>query len=298
MLACALWAGSSVAAKVALSSSSTIPPGKVGPFLLAAVRFGLAGALLFAFCRWRGYWRPIPSRDRRAFVALGTFGIAFTYGVFYGGIRFTTATETTLLVAAEPVLIALLARAVLGERMRATQISGMLVGLAGVYLIVMRGLTPTLQGTAVANAVVTGALVFEALSSVIGKRLTQSYPGLQVAALGMLIGAAVLLPFAVHETIAHHVGLPGPVEVLAIVYLTLVCSALCYGIWYLLLPRFSLSSMAAFLFIQPVLGPVYGYLLLGERMGIWTILGGGLVMLGVWLVAAYTENGQSRGRTT
>jgi len=67
-------------------------------------------------------------------------------------------------------------------------------------------------------------------------------------------------------------------------YLTLICSALCYGVWYALLSRHTVSSMAAFLFIQPLMGPVLSYVLLKETLGGWSILGGLLVILGVALV--------------
>ncbi len=70
----------------------------------------------------------------------------------------------------------------------------------------------------------------------------------------------------------------------AVAYLTLICSALCYGVWYALLSRHTVSSMAAFLFIQPLMGPVLSYVLLKETLGGWSILGGLLVILGVALV--------------
>ncbi len=283
-LACVLWAGSSIAAKVALGSGSGPSEAKLGPFTLAAVRFGVAGMLLYLFIILRGEWRPVAPSDRRGFLLLGTFGIAMTYAVFYGGMRYTTATETTLLVAAEPVLIAAIARAVLNERLHVTQTAGLLAGFAGVYLIVVRGWMPRIEGSVLANGVVTGALVFEAYSSVVGKRLTSRYPGLMVACLGMLLGAAVLSPFAIAECVTRHAGAPGPREWLAVAYLTIVCSAVCYGIWYSLLRRYPVSSMAAFLFIQPLMGPVFGYIFLNEVLGLWSIAGAVLVMLGVWLV--------------
>lgn len=297
-LACVLWAGSSVAAKVALPQGGEPAAGKVGPYTLATVRFGLAGLILLVFVVLRREWRPVPVSDQGRFVALGMFGIALTYAVFYGGMQYTTATETTLLVAAEPVLIAVLARIVLGERMKASQVGGMCFGLTGVYLIVMRGWLPTLEGTVLANGVVTLALVFESLSSVIGKGLTRSYPGLQVATLGMLTGAGTLFPFAVWENLAGRSHMPGFSETIAIGYLTLICSALCYGIWYALLKRHTLSSMAGFLFIQPVLGPVFGYILLGERIGVWTVLGAVLVVLGVWFVAGHAGKSEAQPVST
>jgi len=196
---CVFWAGSSVAAKIALGDGGAAGQGKIGPFTLASLRFGAAGLLLVLLLRTRHELVPIARDDLLRFVLLGALGIAITYAVMYGGLLYTTATETTLLFGAEPVLIALLARLVLGEHLRSAQSVGMMLGLIGVYLVVFRGLAPRFEGTIVANAIVSGSMLFEAYASVLGKRLTGRYPGLMVAAIEMLVGSVLLVPFAVRE---------------------------------------------------------------------------------------------------
>lgn len=284
-LACVLWAGSAIAAKVALGDGSDESPAKIGPLLLACVRFAGAGLLLMLYLRARHALVPVERSDRRRLVALGAFGIAATYAVFYGGMRYTSATETTFLVAAEPILIALLARVLLRERLSRLQGLGMAAGLAGVYVIVFRGIVPTFEGTVAANTVVTLALVFESYASILGKDLVRRYDGLSVAAYGMVIGSVCLLPLAIWEASMRVAWRPGWPEIAAVVYLTVLCSALAYGIWYSLLRRHSVSSMAGFLYIQPVLGPVFAYLLLGERMSVWTFVGAAATLAGVSLIA-------------
>ena len=293
-LACVLWAGSAIAAKIALGDGSDSDPSKIGPLQLAFVRFAVAGLLLLVYLRSRGALTAVSKPDRRRLVALGAFGIAATYAVFYGGMRYTSATETTFLVAAEPILIALLARLLLGERLARLQGIGMAAGLAGVYVIVFRGVVPSIEGTVAANAVVTLALVFESYASIIGKDLAKRYDGLTVAAYGMLIGSACLLPLAAWETWVRASWRPGWQELAAIAYLTVLCSALAYGIWYSLLRAHSVSSMAGFLYIQPVLGPVIAYLMLGERMSVWTFAGAAATLIGVWLIAV---SPQGRAKT-
>lgn len=282
-LACVLWSAASVAAKIALGDGGA-RPGKLDPFVLAAIRFLGGGGVLWATARLRGEWVGVSRKDRLRFVVLGVMGIAVTYALFYGGLVHTTATDTTLLVAAEPVLIALIARVVLREAMGGLRMAGMAAGLAGVWLIVMKGLVPRFEGTVAANMVVTAALLFEAMSSIIGKQLSRAYPALMIAALGMLVGGAALLPFAVYRAAGRVMAMPGWPEIAAVAYLTLVCSALCYGIWYTLLRRYTVSSMAGFLFIQPVMGPILGYVMLGERLGLSSLAGGLLVVLGVSLI--------------
>ncbi|MGC8667045.1 MAG: DMT family transporter [Chthonomonadales bacterium] len=280
-----LWAASAIAAKAALGSGAPNSHG-VGPWTLGVCRFAPAALVFLLYLRITGQLRPMQKEHRRDFLLIGILGLAFTYGIFYGGLRWTSATEGTLLVSAEPVFIALMARAVLHERLTGSQWAGMGIGFAGVYLLVNRGFQPTMSANVLGNIMIAAALCFEAYSGVIGKRLAAYYPGVMVLAIEMLVGSAVMLPWAVWEVCTGRSGLPSAGGAVGMAYLAIVCTMICYGVWFHWLPKFRLSSMAGFLYIQPVMGPVYGRLFLGERLSLWTCIGGIAVVAGVWLVAA------------
>jgi len=279
-----LWAGSAIAAKAALGSSSA-PSRAVGPWALGFARFAPAAAVFLIYLRLTGGWKPISKEHRRDFLLLGIFGLALTYGIFYGGLRRTSATESTLLVSAEPVFIALMARVMLRERLTADQWLGLGIGFIGVYVLVNRGLVLHTSSNVVGNACIALALCFEAYSGVISKRLARHYPGVMILAVEMLVGSGAMFPLAVWEIHAGPWSWPSIPGVLGIAYLAIVCTIFCYGAWFHLLPRLRLSSMAGFLYIQPVMGPVYGRLFLRERLEVWTCVGGIIVAAGVWLLA-------------
>lgn len=285
-----LWAASAIAAKAALGGLGGASRG-VGPWTLGFVRFAPAAIAFLLYLRVSRRWRPILAEHRKDYLLLGLFGLAFTYGVFYGGLQWTSATEGTLLVSAEPVFIALIARLVLREQLARTQWLGLALGLLGVYLLVNRGIEPKVSAPALGNAWIAVALCFEAYSGVIGKRLARQYPGLMVLAVEMLVGSAAMLPLALREVVAGRSAWPSLPVTIGIAYLAFVCTVFCYGVWFHLLPRLKLSSMAGFLYIQPLMGPVYGRLLLGERLSLWTIAGGLAVVAGVCLVASRDSSG-------
>lgn len=288
--ACILWAGSAVAAKVCLADrSGTI--GGVGPFTLATIRFGVAGLILCAYEVLSGHSLRVHRKDLVRFLAIGLMGIGLTYAVFYGGMRYTSATETTLLVASEPILITIMARLALGEHCAPGKAWGLGLGLAGVYLVVFQGWHPSLSGSVTGNSIVLLAMVFEAGASVVGKALSSRYRGLTIAGIEMVVGALALAPGAIRELVATGGARLSPVALGGLAYLTLVCSLLCYGAWYALLPRLRLSTMAAFLLIQPVFGPVLSWVMLGERPGNWTFAGGGLTLAGIYIVAVVDARG-------
>lgn len=277
VLANVLWAGLSLMGKNALTA--------LGPSTLAFLRFGPSALLLFVVARVRGEVFDIRREDWGRFLVLGGLGIAVTYGVYYNGLAATTATESTLLIASEPILIALFARIMLGEQLRRIQVLGLGIGFLGVYLIIAQGAVFQLTTGVMANLLVILALCCECFASVVGKRLTGSYSWLVVLTVEFALGSALLLPHAALEVLRHPPSALGWAIWVNVAYVGLLCSFFCYGVWYWLLPRCPISTMAGFLFIQPMMGPVLGYLFRGERMLPWTVAGAVLVVVGVWLVA-------------
>jgi drug/metabolite transporter (DMT)-like permease len=250
---------------------------------LTAARFLIAGLLLYALERCQGF-RPVYDRkDWPSFAVLGVFGIAVTYVVFYAGVSRTTATDTSLMFACEPILIALFAVIFLRERLLAVQWLGMVVGIAGIWVM---------AGQAGGNALAALGLAIESAVSIVGKRLAARYRGLTLCAAEMLIGAACLIPFAVWECVTHppHFTRAG---MLSAAYLTLVCSAFCYGVWYHLLAKYPISSMVAFILINPLFGPILGWAIRGESLRRESAIGGALVVTGLTLTSI-VKYGQSR----
>lgn len=276
-----LWAGSAVAAKAALGQSGA--PG-YGPFTVAFLRFGLSVPLLWLLMKRQD---PSPRWDRNSLALAslaGMLGIFLTYSVQYAGMRWTTASEVSLLIAAEPVLIALLAYAFLGERQTRSQRAGLLAGFVGVYLIIGGGPVPRFGGSTVGNILVTLAISAECCAGIIGRFLVRRFPGLAVVVVEMAVGSLLLLPFALLEIFQRGTLVPSIPALVGMLYLFLACSLIGYGAWYYILPRYQISTMAGFLFLQPVGGAALGALLMGDRPGFWTLGGAAMVLFGVGLV--------------
>jgi drug/metabolite transporter (DMT)-like permease len=279
-----LWGGSAVAAKAALGGFDAAEAPHLQPHTLALLRFSTAALLLLAFQRIRGETVSFRREDRAAFVWTGILGTSAAYSLFYQGAALTSASEMNLLVAAEPILIAVLGWRFLGERLSPAKSAGMLLGFLGIYLILARGITLKFGGSSVGNSVVLAALSLESIGAVISKRLAASYDGINVVLGCAVPGCIGLLPFAVWELVnqAPYVSVSA---LCGLLYLALVCSTFCYGVWFMYVPRFGISTLSVFLFIQPVVAPLYGRIFLGETVPLITLLGASITLCGVWLVA-------------
>ncbi len=277
-----LWAGSSLAAKIALHS--------IPPMTLAFARFALAALLMYGLALALKIDLRVARRDWGLFWAMGILGLALTYLLQYLGLRLTTVSNAALLHATETVFLSLLALLFLREAMSKVKIAGILVGLAGVYLIIANGWKPPeFSGLTQGNLLIILALAFEAASSIVGKGLVARYPIHSVVTYQMLSGAVALAPFSVYELTrmvsqGHALPLPPAPALWGLAYLILPCTVFGYMVWFTVLDTREAGEMSVFLFIQPVAGAFLGAYFLGDHITAFTVIGAVLVLLAVGLV--------------
>ncbi len=258
-----LWAGASVAAKAALSSFT--------PFQVAFWRFFPAGVLLLVYVRAQGKLPKIERRDIPAFFLIGFLGIFLAYAVFYTGVQQTAAADASLVNACEPLLISFFAVVFLKERMARGQWAGMLIGIAGVLLI---------AGQAWGGMIALLGMMIECGGSIVGKHLVGRYPWAFTLSMELTIGSAFLAPFALWDTLRHP-ALPTSGALNGLLYLSLVCTVFCFGVWYRSLTRFPVSLLSVFILLQPMFGPCAGVYFNGDRLSPLSLFGGGLIALGI-----------------
>ena len=276
----ALWGGSSLAAKIALT--------QIPPMTLAFARFSLAALLLYGLASVLRVDLRVARRDWGLFWAMGGLGLALTYLLYYTGVRRTTAADAALLTAAEPVFLAGLSVALLRERLPSGKVAGIILGLLGVVLIVSRGSHRTLGGAALGDLLIALGLVFESLAIILGKGLVSRYPAVAVSTYQMLTGAVLLAPFAAAEiwrTGWHPSFEPAASPALfGLLYLVLFCTVLAYTVWFLVLDRHEASDMSVFLFVQPIVGTLLGVVFRHDPLTRVTLAGAALVLLGIALI--------------
>lgn len=272
-LFCLIWSSAFAAAKIALHDSP--------PLLLLAARFLLAGALMLA-AAWLTGVRPALTRaDWGKLILLGLFNNALYLGLSFSGMRTVSSGFAAILISANPVLTGLLASLVLGERMTATRMVGLILGLAGVGFVLRNrlgiGEDPGGIGLLIAALVslVAGTLLFKRLKPGGGLWVGT---GIQCFA-----GGVALLPAALaFEDPASVSVTPGLIG--SLLYLVLVVSVAGYLLWFRLLARSSATAASSLHFLMPPLGLLIGWLVLGEPVPLLDLMGILPIMLGIYLV--------------
>lgn len=275
-----LWAGTYVAGKEALSSLS--------PVELNFLRFSIA-SLTFLPVVWlyRGSLRLNRGRIGRLLM-LCALGFVLNKGFDLTGLNWTSASDNALLISSEGLFTAIFGWLLLRERVRLYALIGLCLSFAGVYLVIERGVVlPRLGGGTriLGDLCIVGALIFEALYTVLGKAELDRYPGAFITGFCVIASLVVWLPAAGVNAAVW--GLPHmPLRAWAgVLYLAIAGTTLAYMGWISALRYVDAVSAAPTLFLQPLLGTALAVLLLGERVTWPTVLGGVLIIIGIWVVS-------------
>jgi drug/metabolite transporter (DMT)-like permease len=252
------------------------------PFWSAGLRFVAAAALLLVLMVVQG--RPAPRGDRLlGTVLFGLFGFALAYFFLYQALEDAGAGATMVVLAIVPLLTVLLAIVHGIERLRPLGVAGAAIAVAGIVIVAADQLSLDVPLAALGLLLV--AAVCQAESVVIVKRLP---PGDPVAAnaLGMLLGGALLL--AVSVAAGEPRAMPTqPNTWLAMAYLVAPGSIGVFILALYVLARWTASATSYAFLLFPLVAIVTGAVLLGEQVQPSFLLGGAVVLVGVYVGAIY-----------
>jgi drug/metabolite transporter (DMT)-like permease len=250
------------------------------PLLMSSARFLVAGAALYVFAA-RGRARP----TRREWGAAAIVGAALLL-VGNGGVAWAeTRLESgfaALIVAVIPMYVALMDRAFFGRRLSTPAVVGLIIGFAGVALLVRPG-GPGDVFAALLLLVTTSAWAAGSLYAR-GAPLPQS--PLLAAAMQMLCASLFLgiAGLATGEASGIHADSFATKPLLAFVYLVLVGSLIAFSAYAWLLKNVRISVVATYAFVNPVVAVALGALFLNEAIGLTTIVAGAAIVLAVVLI--------------
>jgi len=261
------------------------------PLTAAGARLTLGGVLLLGLLALLG--RPLaPGMGVGAVGWLALTQTVLFYGAVFWGIAHAGAGLSAVLANTDPLFVAVLAAAFLGERLSGLQWVGLAIGLVGAAAVVWEGPLWPPELSADALVVVGGALAWSIGTVVAARGIRGRGEPLALAGWQMTAGGAVLvLVGAVGE------GDPtttGAREIALVVALAVVGSAAPLALFYLALAKAPAAEVSAWFFLVPVVGVLTAWPLLGETPSGRLVVGMAGVSAGLWLVLG--PRAASRGR--
>ena len=224
---CLLWSSAFAAAKIAVRDCP--------PMTLLAFRFLIAGALMLGVAA--ASWRWPSRRDVAALALLGLLNNALYLGLSWSGMTRVSSAFTAVLISTNPLLIGVLAGPVLGERLSWRKLLGLLLGLAGVA-VVLRSRLSGMQEDAHGTLLVVGGLIALVAGTLLYKRLKPSADLWMATGIQSLAGAAAMMPIA---QVVDDLGAARMTASLfwSMAYMIVAVSIGGYYLWFMILGRAS-----------------------------------------------------------
>ncbi len=247
------------------------------PFLMAGIRFIVAGALLYPLLRLRGAPAPTAAQWRGAGI-VGTLLLAGGNGGVAFAEQWVASGVAAVVIATTPIWTGLFA-GVFGRWPSRVEWTGLALGLAGVVLL---NTGADLRASPVGAVALILAAVCWAFGSAWSRHLSMP-SGLMAVAAQLLVGgvALVLIGLAVGERLT---AVPSARALWAFVYLIAAGSLVGYTAYIYLLGRVRPALATSYAYVNPVVAVALGALLAGERISVTTIVSMVVILAGVALV--------------
>jgi putative membrane protein PagO len=271
--ACLVWGSTWMAIKIGLKGAP--------PLTSIAVRMTIAALIVVAILRLRGIALPAERRFVRIGVFLGFFHIVLPYTLVYYGEQHIPSGLAAVLYAAMPLVVALIARFMLGERLTPRKTFGITAGIAGVLVIFSDSLRIG-SGQALGAAAVVGSMLAASMGSVATKRWAYGYHPVASLLIPFSVGAAAtwLLALVLEWPVSLHFD---ATTWATIIYLAAAGSVTAFTLFFFVIQHLDVTVVSYQTFIIPVIAVILGWAVLGETISARVALGAAMILGGVSL---------------
>jgi drug/metabolite transporter (DMT)-like permease len=271
-LATAIWGSLYVVTRIALE---TIPP-----ITLLFFRYVIASVVLLGLCVNGRKSLRIEAKDRKSFLFIVILGYFIAVGSQVMGTKYAGAAVASLVNSMNPIFITLFAVILLKEKIIISKVVAGFASLTGVYII-LGGASSV--GTVWGVGFSLASVLLWSVTAIYVRKITRKYDPLVVTTYAIAIAAVCSFPIAGYEILLRpHAGLFSTVNILCVLYLGAICTAIPNLLWNKSLSLVEASTCSLFYPIQPLV------FVLSERIDP-KFEAGSLLIVGGIIYAVYME---------
>ncbi len=289
-LSVACWAANIVAGKEALRG--------FGPIALAQLRV-IGAAVLFGviFLAWRGRTRlRLTRREWVFFIVMALSGVTLNQLFFIGGLSKSSVAHTGLIVALGPIMVLVLSCLMRLEALTALKIAGMVVSFVGVGVLTVGKGAGSNHGELIGDLILLAGSAVFSYYTILMKEVSDRFDAVTLNMLCFVLGGVMMLPFSARAVAA--VGwraLPLVAEG-GLAFMVILGTVVPYIAFAYALTGLTASRVAAFNYLQPVLASALAIWLLDERLTSRVVVGGVLILIGVYMTEREREGEEPAAR--
>jgi drug/metabolite transporter (DMT)-like permease len=266
------------------------------PFLMAGMRFAIAGALVFGFLKLRGAAWPA-ARAWREQAIIGIFLLLGGNAIVSWSEQTVQSGITSLILGASPLVMVVLDWVRPGGRKPTLGlVVGVVVGIAGIALLLGPDAIPTGQRPPTLGII---AIFFSSVSwwtgSLYSKHIRSGTPLLLASSMQMLCGSVsmLLVGFILGEGRGLHLAEISTRSWVAFSYLVVAGSVVAFPVYVWLLEHSTPAKVSTYAYVNPVVAVFLGWLVLGEPMNLRILMAAGVIVGAVAIITI----GRTRGAT-
>jgi len=259
---------------------------RLEPMLVSAARMAIAALAMLAVLAWRGQRWPRLRRDQWLTLVVCAATMIYLNQIFFvEGVSRTAAANAALIIALNPLVSALTAALLLGDKLTPQRLAGVVLGFGGVASVVLNRPGVALGAGGLGDALVLGSVLTWVLGGVMVRRLARELDSVLVSTLVTCIGSLLLL--------LHLALRPAPVQVdwarltpgvIGLLFgSALLATALGGLVWNRALVTLGVARTALYAYWVPIFGVLFAVTLLGEPLTVWHGVGLAAVLGGTWL---------------
>ena len=272
------------------------------PLTIVALRVVTAASALLLTVRLMGVDLPRTRQVWSAFLGMSILNNVIPFTLIVWGQSHIASGLASILNATTPLFTVIVAHYLTeDERLTGQRFAGVIVGFAGVAVMIGAAAFASLDASILAQLAVLGAALSYGFSGVFGRRFkTMGIPPLATAAGQVTVSSAILLPTALIVDRPWTLAMPSTGAIVSLAALGLVSTAFAYLIFFRLLARAGATHVGLVTFLIPVSAILLGVLVLGETLAMrhmagMSLIGGGLILIDGRLVSALNARFSARG---
>ena len=275
MTAAVFWGGNYAVTKYATGHLPQLP--------IVAFRFAIGGLLLLLVLRLLEPGSRLSRKDVLPMAGLGCLGVAVSQTSFTFGVSMTSTANTGLVFATAPVWGLLLGFALGLERPTRWGVLGVALSILGVGVVFREGLVGAEGASPLGDLLVLVAAVTVGAYTVLSMRVLERHSPLAVATYPTLFGAPFVLLLASSDLAGlNWEGVDGGAWA-AVAFSGVFATAFTFAAWQRGISRIGANRVLVYQYLITLTGVVSGIVFFGERLGVEKVLGGAVILLGVYL---------------
>lgn len=279
----ALWGPSFLFIKVAVE--------EIPPLTLVLGRVAVGAAFLLIVLLSQGRRLPTDRRLWRHLAVVAMLHNALPWVLLSWGEQYIDSALASILNGTTPLFTIILAHfLVAGDRMTVPKMLGVLLGFAGLFLLILPSLSGGAQASTWGLLAVTAAAAVYGVAMIYSRNHLRGLPPLVAPASQLLLATGYMLPVALLVDRPWTLDRPSTVALGSLFLLGILGTGLAFIVYYRLLETANPTYISMVTYVIPVFGVVLGVLVLGEQLTWYALAGFALILLGVMVVNGLFAN--------